>query len=156
MKYASYNFGDFGFVSNEPNHLNVGFSCSTVPSSQSFDERFTSSIFTVSFPFTSKLSFIVVVYFSFCTQRIYPFFAGIFESPWVGFEHFKNVNLEYHEEVYGKKTKYQIPDIEVFGKYGMHKVEALKETLNDVLKLLEEYQIFIKTANNKGNNTIVD
>ena len=56
-------------------------------------------------------------------------------------EHFKNVNLEYHEEVYGKKTKYQIPDVEVFGKYGMHKVEALKETLDDVLKLLEEFEM---------------
>ena len=52
------------------------------------------------------------------------------------FEHFKNVNLEYHEEVYGKKTKYQVPDLEVFAKYGMHKVVAIKETQDEIFNLL--------------------
>ena len=54
------------------------------------------------------------------------------------FEHFSNVLLEYHEEVYGKKTKYVIPDITVFGKYGMHKLVAVKETKEEVLKTLEQ------------------
>lgn len=52
------------------------------------------------------------------------------------FEYFKNVKLEYHEEVYGKKTKYQIPDLEVFAKYGMHKLIAVKETEEEILNSL--------------------
>lgn len=57
------------------------------------------------------------------------------------FEHFKNVNLEYHEEVYGKKTKYVIPDLELYAKYGMHKVIAIKETQDEIFKLLMDDQL---------------
>ncbi len=57
------------------------------------------------------------------------------------FEHFKNVNLEYHEEVYGKKTKYLVPDLELYAKYGIHKMIAVKETQDEIYKLLLDDQL---------------
>ena len=66
------------------------------------------------------------------------------------FENFKTTNVPYHEEVYSKKTKYVVPDFEVYAKYTMDKVIALKEvepvleqTLKDenLLSLLKDIEI---------------
>lgn len=66
------------------------------------------------------------------------------------FENFKTTNVPYHEEVYSKKNKYVVPDFEVYAKYTMDKVIALKEvepvleqTLKDenLLSLLKDIEI---------------
>lgn len=53
-------------------------------------------------------------------------------------EHFKSTIVPYHEEVYSKKTKYVVPDFEIYAKYTMDKTIALKEVKNIVVKELEE------------------
>lgn len=53
-------------------------------------------------------------------------------------ENFKPTNVSYHEEIYSKKTKYVIPEYEVYAKYSMNKVIALKEVKEIVDKILKE------------------
>ncbi len=43
------------------------------------------------------------------------------------FENFFPTSLNYLEEVYGKKTKYQIPELEVYGKYAIDKAALLSK-----------------------------
>ncbi len=54
------------------------------------------------------------------------------------FENFSPTNLPYHEEVYSKKTKYVIPDFEVYAKYTCDKAITLKEKKESIVNLLEE------------------
>ena len=52
-------------------------------------------------------------------------------------ENFKPTSVAYHEEIYSKKTKYVIPEFEVYAKYSMNKAVALKEIkplMEDALK----------------------
>lgn len=58
------------------------------------------------------------------------------------FENFKSTSIPYHEEVYSKKTKYVIPELEVYAKYGMNKVIALKEVKPIVIKQLQEEDLY--------------
>ncbi len=66
------------------------------------------------------------------------------------FENYQNTNLPYHEEVYSKKTKYVIPDFEVYAKYTCDKAITLKKQKNQIkdilikenlLSLLEEVEL---------------
>lgn len=58
------------------------------------------------------------------------------------FEHFGYSEVKYFDEIYGKKTKYIIPDFEVYALYGISKVCALQNTKDAVLKELKEINAF--------------
>lgn len=53
-------------------------------------------------------------------------------------ENFKTTSVAYHEEIYSKKTKYVIPEYDVYAKYSMNKVIALKEVKDIIIFKLEE------------------
>ena len=65
------------------------------------------------------------------------------------YSHFIETNLSFSEEVYGKNTKFMIPNLEVYGKYSIDKVgyiKACKKEIDSVLtaeqnKLLYEVEI---------------
>lgn len=53
------------------------------------------------------------------------------------FENFINTNLLYLEDVYGKKTKYVIPSVDVYGKYAIDKASLLmvsKQEIDEILR----------------------
>ncbi len=56
-------------------------------------------------------------------------------------ENFKSTNVAYHEEVYSKKSKYVIPDMDVYAKYSMNKVVALKDVKPLIDKVLIEEEL---------------
>lgn len=54
------------------------------------------------------------------------------------YENFEKTNLPYHEEIYGKKAKYEIPELEVYAKYAIDKASLLKKVKNDIDEILKE------------------
>ncbi len=52
-------------------------------------------------------------------------------------EHIKPVNLKYLEEVYGKKTIYQIPEFNVYADYAMDKLISMAEVKDEILSELK-------------------
>ena len=57
------------------------------------------------------------------------------------FDNFINASIPYHEEVYSKKTKYVVPLFEIYAKYTMDKVVALKEAKKVVIDRLNEEEL---------------
>ncbi len=74
------------------------------------------------------------------------------------YENFFPTKLAYLEEIYGKKTKYQIPELEVYGKYAIDKAALLiqlKAEVDEQLKVNQQldllYQMEIPLAIVLGN-----
>ena len=70
-------------------------------------------------------------------------------------EHFGSVSLQYLEEIYGKKSVYQIPDFDVYANYSIQKIICVKELKNkiidelkslDLLKLYNEVELPLATV----------
>lgn len=52
------------------------------------------------------------------------------------YENFFSTDLCYLEEIYGKKVKYQIPELKVYGKYAIDKAILIKQLKNTIDELL--------------------
>lgn len=54
------------------------------------------------------------------------------------YEFFQEINLPYFEEIYGKKTVYQIPDDEIIAKYAIEKISLALQLKSTMLERLNE------------------